>query len=80
MDFDKILQEVKSMSTYERKIAEHCVNEEEAIYAIKNSRKYRDDWSYSMSGMLKDKYKNRFTPHNERAKGTSSVLYEDMDD
>lgn len=80
MDYNKILHEVHSLNKKERQIAEHCINEEEAIYAIKNYREYDDAYNYSMSLMEKDNYRNRFTPRNEKSKATSHILYDDMDD
>lgn len=71
------LNDLRPLSTTERKIVERLDNEDEAVAAILNRREYLRENTKYISSLYQEQYGAKFACHNEKETATMPILYEE---
>jgi hypothetical protein len=71
------LKELEPLSNTEKEMVSRLNNEEEAVMAILKRRTFLRENSEYTASLMKEQYKGRYAPHNEKETATMRILYEE---
>ena len=71
------LKELEPFSNTEKEMILRLNNEEEAVMAILNRRKFLRGNSEYISSLCKEQARGRYAPHNEKRTATMPILYQE---